>query len=376
MKSILTKKGKLEGKKVLLRLSLNVPVDNEKVISDFKLQKVLPTIEFLRNEGAKILILGYAGKKEDSLKPVGEYLKQFFDFKFVNDILDCGNLEIISEMNNGDVVIFENLKKYKQEKENNEDFAKKISSMGDIYVNEAFPDSHREYASIVGISKLMESYLGPAFVKEIEEIDYIRQKKSSKLFILGGNKLKTKLPLVKKFVEVVDFIFVGGSLANDFFKLKGYEVGKSLVSNDDLGLVDLLNNKKIILPIDVIVQNPEGVFEKEVIKVLEDDIILDAGPKTIQLLEEKIKESKFVLWNGPIGDYKRGFMDGTAGLVQAITKSEVESAAGGGDTVFCIEKLGLKDKFDFLSTGGGAMLEYLAKGTLVGIEVIQEKNEK
>ena len=377
MKSVLEQKGRLKNKKVLLRLSLNVPIDGERVQNDFKLRKILPTIEFLRNEGAKILILGYAGRKStNTLKPVGEYFKQFFSFKFVEDILDEKNSEIISDMEEGEVILFESLKKYKEEIENDQEFSKKIASLGDIYVNEAFPDSHREYSSIVGVLEFIESYFGPNFIKEVEGLAYVEKSEAPKIFILGGNKLKTKLPFVKKFIEIADFVFVGGSLANDFFKLKGYEIGESLVSNEDLGLENLLDNPKIILPVDVIVQNSQGVFEREVGNVQKDDIILDAGSKTVQLLEEKIKQSKFVLWNGPIGDYKRGFMDGTKGLIQAIAESDAESFAGGGDTVFCIEKLGLGDKFDFLSTGGGAMLEYISNKTLVGIEAIQEKSVK
>ena len=380
MQSILTQKNKLKGKKVLLRLSLNVPVDDGKVINDFKLEKILPTIEFLRNEGAKVLILGYAEKKKDTLTPVGEYFKQFLpagrqvlSFKFVENILDEKNREIISEMKGGGVILFENLKKYNEEVNNNEEFSKIIASLGDIYVNEAFPDSHRKYSSIIGVPKLMESYFGPLFIKETESLCCVGETQALKLLVLGGNKLKTKLPFVKKFLEITDYVFVGGSLANDFFKLKGYEVGESLVSNGDFGLEEVLNNKKIILPIDVIVQNPEGIFDRKVNEVLKDDVILDAGPRTIQLLEEKIKQSKFVLWNGPIGDYKTGFIEGTLGLAQAIAGSDAESVAGGGDTVFCIDKLGLKDKFDFLSTGGGAMLEYISNKTLVGIEAVKNK---
>jgi len=369
MKLILTKKGKLKGKKVLLRLSLNVPINNNLVVGSFKLERILSTVEFLRNEEAKILILGYAGReKTDTLKPVGEYFQQFFDLKFIEDILNQKNSEIISKMKNGDVILFETLKNYKGEMNNEEDFAQKIASLGDIYVNEAFPDSHREYASIIGLPKLMESYFGPVFIQEKERLEHIKNMESPNIFILGGNKLKTKLPFVKKIIKIADIVFIGGSLANDFFKLKGYEVGKSLISNEDLGLEKLLDNSKIILPIDVIVQNPEGIFEREIEEVLKDDIILDAGPKTLQLLEEKIKQSKFVLWNGPIGDYKKGFVDGTFNLIKVMANSNSECIAGGGDTIFCIDKLGLKNEFDFLSTGGGAMLKFITEGTLVGIE--------
>ncbi|MCK5285716.1 MAG: phosphoglycerate kinase [Candidatus Pacebacteria bacterium] len=371
MKSILEQKGKLKGKRVLLRLSLNVPVNEENVISDFKLKRILPTIEFLRNEGAKILILGYIGREKiDTLRPVEEYFKQFFNLRFIEDILDEENLNIVSSMAEGEVILFENLRKYDKEIDNDIEFTKKIASLGDIYVNEAFPDSHREYASIIGLPKFMESYFGPVFIQEIEALQDIKKMISPNIFVLGGDKLKTKLPFVRKFVEMADFVFVGGSLANDFFKLKGFEVGKSLVSNEDLGLDDLLDNKKIILPIDLVVLNADEIFTREVDEVLKNDIILDAGPKTIKLLEEKIKQSKFILWNGPIGDYKRGFIDATNSLIKVIADSKIESFVGGGDTVFCIDKLGLADKFDLLSTGGGSMLKYVCNKSLVGIDAI------
>ncbi|MCK4918623.1 MAG: phosphoglycerate kinase [Candidatus Pacebacteria bacterium] len=379
MNSILDQKGKLKGKKILLRLCLNVPVENGKVVNDFRLLKIMPTIEFLRNEGAKILILGYIGRgKKETLKPVEEYFKQSLNLptgkqglRFIEDILDEKTSKLISRMKNGEVILFENLRKYDEEVGNDINFTKKIALLGDIYVNEAFSDSHREYASIVGLPRVIESYFGPLFIKEIEGLCCIENMPSPNMFVLGGDKLKTKLPFVKKFVEMTDFVFVGGSLANDFFKLKGFEVGKSLVSNEDLGLEDLLDNKKIILPIDLIVLNSEEVFIRKVNEVLKDDVILDAGPRTIQLLEEKVKQSKFILWNGPLGEYKKGFIDSTNSLIKAIADNKIESIVGGGDTVFCIDKLGLKDKFDFLSTGGGAMLEYICNKTLAGIEAIE-----
>ncbi len=369
MRNIIDQKGKLKSKKILLRLSLNVPIENGVVADDFKIKKVLPTIEFLRNEGARIIILGHIRrKKTDSLLLVGEYLKQFFPFEFIEDVLSDEVPKKIAKMKDGDIFLCENLRKYDGEINNDPDFSKKISLLGDIYVNEGFSVSHRSHSSIVSLPKMMESYFGPLFIKEVEELKQILYSGHPRILILGGNKLKTKLPLIKNFLDIVDFIFVGGSLANNFFKLKGFEIGRSFFSEENFDLENLMNNPKIILPVDVIVQNPKGIFTRKPDEVLKDDEILDSGQETISLLKEIINKSKFVLWNGPLGDYKKGFTDSTFELIRIIAKSDIESVVGGGDTVFTISKLALNDSFDFLSTGGGAMLEFVANGTLVGIE--------
>lgn len=372
MKSILEQKGKLKGKKVLLRLSLNVPIDNGLILSDFKIKKSQETIDFLKKEEAKILILAYGKNKDSSLEPVFDYLKKIYEIQFVRDILDEKNPLLIEKMEEGGIMLFENLKKYDEETKNDELFAKKIASLGDFYINEAFPDSHREYASIISVPKYLDSYFGFNFIKEVEFLSSIKNKEYPFLIILGGNKLKTKLPFVKNFLEVADEVFLGGALANDFFKLKGLEVGRSIISKEELGLEKLIDNKKIILPKDVVVLNSRGSFEKKVTEISEEDVILDLGSETMNILKEKIQGARFILWNGPLGDYTQGFSDATFGLIKNLANSSAEVVVGGGDSVYCIEKLSLLDSFDFVSTGGGAMLQYLIDGTLVGMEAIQE----
>ncbi|MFH1402104.1 MAG: phosphoglycerate kinase [Patescibacteria group bacterium] len=378
MKTILEQKGNLKEKKVLLRLDLNTPIVNGEVADNFRIKKILPTIEFLKKEGARIIILSHIGQDTDSLMPVYSYLRKFFEVKFVKDIWGDEASIAVSDMRDGDIIMFENLRKDDGEKNNDLKFARHLSSFGDIYVNDAFSISHRKHTSIVGLPVLMKSYFGLLFERECEELERISKSARPKLFVLGGNKGETKLPFVKKFLEneQADFIFVGGSLANEFFKMKGLVVGKSLVSDKDLGLNELLDNPKIILPADVVVENSRQVFIKKPNEVLKDEIIVDAGPETILQLRELIGKSKFVLWNGPMGDYTKGFIDSTFEFIKIVAESNIESVAGGGDTVFCISKTGLKDKFDFLSTGGGAMLEFIATGTLVGIEAIKLKTEK
>ncbi|MFH0846177.1 MAG: phosphoglycerate kinase [Patescibacteria group bacterium] len=373
MKSILEKKGELKGKTVLLRLSLNVPLIEGKVESAFKLMKVLPTIEFLRNEGAKILLLGYIGRKGvETLEPVAEFFRKFFLLTFKKDILNKSLQEEIEKMKEGEVFLFENLRQYEGEENNDTVFAQEIASLGDIYVNEAFPDSHRAYASIVGIPKFLDSYFGFSFIKEVGELNTLSKTERPRLFVLGGNKLKTKLPFIEKVSQIADYVFVGGALSNEVFKFNGWEVGNSILSGEDFDLTHLLENKKIIIPIDVVVENEKGeVLVKKPNEVQKDEVIMDLGPESLDLLKNKIKNSRFVLWNGPIGDYKKGYLESTFDLIKTIVDSKAESIAGGGDTALCIEKLKLQDRFDFISAGGGAMLDYVIDGTLVGIDAIK-----
>ena len=375
MKFITEQQGKLKGKRILLRLDLNTPLENEKIIDNFKIEKIITTIGFLKREGAKIIILSHIGRNQtDSLVPVCDYLKTFFETEFAEDIFSDITKTAIADMRDGDVLMFENLRKYDGEKNNDLEFAKQLASFGDIFVNDAFAVSHRAHASIAGLPKLMKSYFGLLFEREIEELGRVTKSVCPRLFILGGNKLETKLPLIKKILETeyADFIFVGGALANNFFRAKGFEIGRSLVSEKDFELGALLqNNSKIILPVDVIVENATGVLIKKPTEVLPDEKIVDAGPETVSLLKDKINAAKFILWNAPLGDYPQGFADATLEIIRALAEGKAETIAGGGDTEHCISKLGLEEKFDFISTGGGAMLEFVATGTLPGIEAIE-----
>ena len=356
----------LKGKKILLRLDLNVPVQSGEVLDDFRIKKILPTIDFLKNEGAKITILAHIGReKTNTLKPIYNYLKNIYsDLTFVKNYLEPG------VPNGGDFVMFENLRQYDGEINNDKGFAKQIASFGDIYVNEAFSISHREHASIVSIPRFLESYSGILFDKEIKNLSQAFVPNKPSLFILGGNKMETKLPLIEKTVGIFDFVFIGGALANDFFKAKNLNVGKSLVSNSriDFNLEDLLKNEKLILPVDIVIQNRN---QKKPDEVLDDEKILDIGEESIAKLKKIIKKSNFILFNGPLGDYKNGFDISTKEIIKAVAHSEAQTIIGGGDTVLFVNKENLEDKFNFVSTGGGAMLAFLENKTLPGIEALE-----
>lgn len=365
----------IKGKKILIRSSLNVPITKEGILlNEFRLDKTLHSIKYLRDYGAKIIVVGHLGRDEHiSIKPVYNYLKNHISIDFVDDIVGEKAKEKIEKMGDGDVLLLENLRRNKGEVENSEEFAKELASLADIYVNDCFSTSHREHASIVGVPKFLPSYIGLLFKDELENLEIARNPEHPALFILGGAKFATKQPLVEKFLDVYDHVFVTGALANDFFKAQGFEMGKSIVSEPAVNVDDLLSNPKIILPKDVVVltENGQSVV-KNPNELNETDMINDSGPSTQMLLEPIIQKAKFILWNGPIGDYQLGFIEGTKEIITMIANSNAKSVVGGGDTMALISRFGFDKVFTFGSTAGGAMLEFLLNGTLPAIKAIEE----
>jgi len=361
---------KIEGKKIILRLDLNVPIYGNQIRDDYRIKRILPTLEFLRKKGAKVLIISHIENKGESLLPIVEGLKSYFNFQFGGDILDPALKDRLVNIVSGGVILTENIRRHKEEKEGDQKFAQMISRLGDIYINDAFSASHRDHASIVAITKFLPSYAGILFKAEIDNLSKAFKPTNPFLFILGGNKLETKIPLIKKFFDLADSLFIGGVPANNFLKEKGMNIGASIFSNAALDIKKYVNSSKIILPQDVIISNEKGRAEKDVKKVDNRDKILDAGPNTLKNLEKIIKKSKMVVWNGPLGNYEIGFKEGTLTLAKIIANSKTLSIIGGGDTLAAIKELDLYDKFTFVSTGGGAMLQFLATGTLPGIDAL------
>lgn len=366
---------RLKGKRVLLRASLNAPVANLKVTETFRLEKTLPTINFLKKAGARVIIIGHIGRgKEESLKPVHEALNKFVEVKWGGKISETK--VAIDALQNGEVVMLENLRQDEREVNGDDILAKELAGLADIYVNDAFSDSHREHASITGVPKYLPSYFGINFWQEYQSLKKAMRPESPSLFILGGAKFDTKMPLVVRYTTIYDKIFIGGALANDFFKAKGYEVGNSLVGDIDLKNNDILKNQKIEIPLDVVVDGASGVREVGPRAVREDEIIMDAGPTALKALEEMVQGAKTILWNGPLGNFEKGFSLGTEMLARTISKSDAYSVVGGGDTVAAIRSLGLDNRFSFMSTAGGAMLVFLETGTLPAIEAVTSKQNK
>ncbi len=362
----------VKGKRVLMRLDLNVPIQQGKVVDDFRIRQSQATIDHIRNMGAKIVIISHIEGESDTLRPVYEYLKNIYPISFCEDCAESG-VPASNALLEGEILLCENLRLYDGEKKNDQEFSKKLASLGDIYINDAFSVSHRKHASVVGVAKLLPAYLGAQFEKEVAALSECFNPAKPFLFILGGAKFDTKLPLVEKFLPIVDTILIGGALANDFYKAEGLNVGQSRVSDSSIDLSPLLAHPKILVPVDVIVDSPRGRKHKKISEVEHDEKILDAGEDTVALLAERARAAKFILWNGPLGNYENGYREATEELAKIVAAStHAKTIIGGGDTLAVIKDLGIEDKFTFISTGGGAMLDYLAKGTLPGLDALKK----
>jgi 3-phosphoglycerate kinase len=361
------------GRRVLLRLDLNVPIEHGEVKETFRLDQSLPTIKMLSDAGATVIILAHLGSAGASLAPVARYLNSKIRTTFLTNAED---FKYLNDAPAGSVFLLENLRQDPREEKNSIDFARELAAMGDLYVNEAFSVSHREHASVSALPKLLPSYFGPLFVREVEQLSRAFGTASPFVLIIGGAKFSTKIPLVKKFLTKADEIFVGGAIANSFFKQQGLTIGRSLVDDKLRGLGSYLKIKKFHLPLDVAGENKGMIFAKAPTEVKKDDVILDVGPETVLMIKEAIAKAKFVLWNGPLGNFERGFGRATLDVAQALAASKAFSIVGGGDTIAAISHLGLGDKIGFLSTGGGAMLDFLATGNLPGIKAVLSSKKK
>lgn len=363
----------LQGVKVLVRTDFNVPIKNGAVVEDFRIKSALATIDYLVRKGAKVILMSHLESIDGtnpSLEPVADQLRKLGqEVLFVKDYNKA--LDVINEkLKNGGCMLLENLRFFDGEKKNDPKFAKELASLGDIYVNDAFSVSHREHASVVGVPKLLPSYAGLQLEKEIVALSRAFEPSHPFLFILGGAKFDTKLPLLSKFLNIADSIFVGGALANDLLKAKRLEVGKSSVSNGSVDISMFLTSPKVILPKDILNEQKKPI---RVDQISINDKNVDMGPESLRSLEEVISGAKFILWNGPLGVYEDGYKDGTIQLAKLVSEATVrgaETIVGGGDTLAAIAELGAGEKISFISTGGGAMLDFLAKGSLPGIDAL------
>lgn len=368
--------GFLEGVVALVRVDFNVPLKGGAVAEGFRVRMALPTIEFLRAKGAKVVLISHIESNADgsspSLEPVARYMASELGLpvEFVAKYKEAAAK--IAALSNGGCILLENLRFFEGEKANDPAFARELASLADLYVNDAFSVSHREHASVVGVPKLLPSYAGFQLEKEIEHLSHAFKPAHPFLFVLGGAKFETKLSLLAKFIDSADSVYVGGALANDFFKAKGYMTGASLLSKGNIDLSAYIASPKLMLPLDVVLENHSV---KAPGALASQDKMLDAGPATIAALAEQAAKAKFILWNGPLGLYEGGYTDATLAFARsaaAATRPGVETIVGGGDTLAAISKLGNEDKFSFISTGGGAMLDFLAKGSLPGIDALSK----
>ncbi len=394
MNNILDNNIILENKKILLRLDLNVPMKNGAITETSRIEKILPTIRFLIKKKSKIIILSHIGRpkgklvKGMTLEPISKKLSQFLDKEilFNKNPINENTINEIDEMPNASIMMLENIRFYQGEETNDKKFAKKISTLGNIYVNDAFSCSHRSHASIEGITKYLPSYFGLQILEEINALKKITSEiKKPITCIIGGAKISTKINIINNLIKNFDNIIVVGGMANNILKYTGTKIGKSICDDNSKNSVkeiienSKINNCKINFPIDVVVsKNFDGAgINKNLNEIKEDDIILDIGTKTISLIEKIVNNSNTILWNGPAGYYENpSFENGTKKILDIISqktiKDKIFSVAGGGETVAAINKFGKLDSFTFVSTAGGAFLEYLEGKTLPGIKAINQ----
>ena len=393
MKSVESIAKNLKNKKIILRLDLNVPLNNQIVTDSNRIDKIIPTLEFLINNNAKILILSHVGRpkgkiiKELSMEPICKYLNEKLNQNIHFIKTDINNLkkQDLFDGRNGSILMLENLRFYDGEEKNNEEFAKTLASFGDLYVNDAFSCSHREHASVSKITKYVPSYAGIQLMSEITALKKITNNIIRPITcIIGGSKISTKINVIKNLITKFDnLIFVGG-MANNILKNRNYQIGKSIFEVNCEDIVENIftlskkENCNLIYPVDVSVSKEinGNVSVKKVNEILKDDLILDIGPETVKILSKTIEESKTVLWNGPAGYFEnKNFQYGSLEIAKKIAernkKNEIYSVVGGGDTVAALNKFGLTKYFNFVSTAGGAFLEFLEGKKLPGIKALE-----
>lgn len=373
----------LENVPVLVRAALNVPVEGGKVANTFRLRRALPTIHYLQKRDARVILIGHLGDSgTESLLPVVEALREWIpDIQYVPVSTGAEVHRAVGELLPGKVLVLENLRRHKGEKENDGSFAKSLASLAAYFVQDSFDVCHREHASVVGVPKFLPSVAGFLVEEEVKALTKALRPKKPSLAIIGGAKFSTKEPVVKTLLKRYDKVFVGGALGNDFIGALGFSVGKSLVSHaEPTAIQKLLKNKHLSAPLDVITAVPgtkTGMgTPRELSDIPLDEAILDDGPKTVTFLTRTIGKAGTVLWNGPLGNYENGFTESTKKLAKAIAQSKAISIVGGGDTVAAIEELHLEKGISFISTGGGAMLDFLAHGTLPGLQALRHKKAR
>lgn len=358
----ISKAHNLKGKRVLVRVDFNVSLsDSGIVLDDFRIKQSLETIKFLISHRAKVILISHLESASfSSLEPVSIHLKKYLDHVFIPTLFSNEMNQILKDQKEGEVILLENVRLDVGEKKNDPVFAKKLADLADVYVNEAFSASHREHASISGIPSYIPAYAGFQLIREVQTLKKAFTPSHPFIFILGGAKFGDKIPLLERFLTSADTVLITGALANDIYKARGYEVGLSLVG--DTLIPDISKNPKIIVPETVVVNGPQGTRTVSAQAVNKDEHIYDADPAWIQAQKNMWSSAAFIVWNGPAGMYEAGYQAGTKAVAEALANSNATTLVGGGDTVAAIQSLNVSDKLSFISTGGGAMLDFLSSG--------------
>jgi len=391
MKSI-TEVSNLENKRVILRLDLNVPLKNQEIQDETRILKILPVINFLIEKKAKIIIISHVGRpkgeiqKELSLIPICENLKSKLnkDIKLItNNLLEIKKNDLFTATDE-EIIFLENIRFYKEEEENDENFSKHLASLADLYVNDAFSCSHRAHASVCKITEFLPAYAGLQLNSEVEALKKVTSEiKKPVTCIIGGSKISTKIGIIKNLIPKFDNIIIVGGMANNILEYNGHSIGKSIKEDNCKDIIDEIfkTSKKfscsIVYPEDVAVGKnlTDAPKIKSLNEIENDDLILDIGPKTIEKIKLIIERSKTLLWNGPAGYFENiNFANGSFEIAKKIVEknnnNSIYSVAGGGDTIAVLNQIGAIEKFNFVSTAGGAFLEYLEGKDLPGITAL------
>jgi len=383
----------VQGKRVFVRVDFNVPMDdNQNITDDTRIRAALPTIEYLVSNRAKVILSSHLGRPKGkvnpkySLKPVAQRLSELLQ-KDVQMAPDCIGPEVenlVNKLQDGEVLLLENVRFYAEEEKNDPEFAKKLASMAEVYVNDAFGTAHRAHASTEGIAQYIPAYAGFLMKKEIDVMGKALENPARPFIaIIGGAKVSDKIGVLENLLNKVDTLIIGGGMANTFLKAQGYEVGKSLIEEDKVQLakemMKLAKNKgvKLLLPTDVVVAKefsataPARVVEATAIQ--SDDLALDIGPQSAETFAEEIASAQTVIWNGPMGVFEmEPFAKGTEKIAQAMANCKGVTIVGGGDSVAAVEKMGVAPKLTHISTGGGASLEFLEGKVLPGVAALKD----
>ena len=384
----------LKGKKVLVRCDFNVPMDEERNITDnTRIVAALPTIKYLLEENCAVILCSHLGrpkgefKPEFSLKPVAKELSKLLDKEVImaNDVIGEDATSKAKALQPGQILLLENVRFHREETDNDEEFSKKLASMAEIYVNDAFGTAHRAHASTEGVTRYLPAVAGFLIEKELKFLgNAISNPVRPFVAILGGAKVSDKIGVIDSLLEKVDTLMIGGGMAYTFFKAQGYGVGNSLCELDKLDLAKSLMEKakakgvKLMLPVDTVVgkEFKEDTESKTVAwtDIPDDWEGFDIGEKTIEMFSDELKSAKTVVWNGPLGLFEFAqFAKGTNAIAKVLSELDATTIIGGGDSAAAVKKAGLQDKMTHISTGGGASLEFLEGKKLPGIECLQDK---
>lgn len=379
----------VQNKRVLVRCGFDVPfTDDGKIADDERIRECLQTLRFLIDRGAHVIIASHNGRPKGkivetlSMKLIGPHLSELLDEE-VTVLSDCIGPEVkraIAESKPREVILLENLRFHKGEEANDPAFVKELASLADVYVDEAFANLHRDHASMTGVAQLLPAYAGYRIQKEVDALSGITENPTHPFVaIIGGAKISDKLMVIKRMLEIGDYVLLGGALANTMLKAQGVSVGKSLVEDEMMHVakeLTLLDNR-LRVPVDVVTAQEikEGVptKKKAVANVHDDEYILDIGPDTINLYEMILRQAKTIVWGGPMGYFElKPFDHGTCEIARIVGKCDARSVAGGGDTLDALAKSGYKDKITFTSTGGGAMLTFLEGKPMPALELLKQ----